>query len=131
MAANDGKHIAKGAQRLADFFSDYRVLLHDVPFLWGESGIFTENFVRNAYFAKIVQVPTSLKRNEAVVVQAEVLAQLAGVTSEPRAMISRIGIACFHTERERKNDGLGVVELICEFLQLQQRTHARKQLFRI
>src|SRR5437868_3568936 len=131
MMADDGQHLAQRLQGAADAFADAGVLLHDLPLIERKRSSLLEDVVRDSDLAQIMQVAATLQGNNAVIVEVEQLAQLAGISCETCAMIAGIGIASFHTERKRKKDGLGVIEFVSKFFELEQGADTREELLRI
>src|SRR4051794_4230795 len=105
------------------------MLTHDLPLFRGEHSFFAEDLIGNTYLAQVVEIASTFERDEALIIQAKMLAQITGVSRQSRAVVACVGITGFHAERQRKNHGFSIVELIGKFLQLQQRPDAREKFF--
>ena len=78
-----------------------------------------------------MQVSSAFQGNQAVSIQAYMVAKIGGIAGQPFAMIAGIGIAGFNAQRQRYQHGLGIFQFIGKFLELEQRLDPGKKLFGI
>src|SRR4051812_31723208 len=57
------------------------------------------------------------------------LSEVPGISRQPFAMPLGVRVTSLHAESQRLQDGFRVLQLISEFLDLEQRLHAREEFF--
>src|SRR5258706_77585 len=130
MVADDGQGLAQRLERLADGFAGDGMPLHDLPFFLREKFAFLQDRVRHHDFAQVVQHAAAAQRGDVVLIEPEVLAELGAHPGESLAMAFGVGIARLYAQGEDEEDRFHALQLVGEFLELEQRFDARKQLFR-
>jgi len=116
VVADDRQHIAKGSERGTNSLARDRVLLHDFSFFWSKRSGFEQDMLRHSQLTYIVHKTASAKSDPQVLWQPQFLCQRDGTFRKAVAVPFGIGILCLDTQREARQYGLGVVQLICELL---------------
>ena len=69
MVANDGQHVAKGAQRFHDVLADDGMLAHDLPLIGCKVRALAQDLVGHGNFADIVQIAAALQCHDVFMVE--------------------------------------------------------------
>src|SRR6266478_5520738 len=128
VVANDRQYMTEGSERSANSLTYDGVLLHDFSFFRSQWSGLEKDVLRHGQLADIVYQTASTQSNPQILGQAQFLPQGDRIFRKTVAVPFGIGILRFDSQRKAKQHGLGVVQLIGELLQAQQRIHASEQL---
>src|SRR6266852_5288206 len=128
VVTNDRQHITEGSEWGANFLANHGVTLHDLSFFRSQWSGFEQYVLRHGQLADIVYQAASAQSDAQVLGQTQLFPQRNRILRKAIAVPFGIGILRLDSQRKAKQDRLGVIQLIGEFLQAQQGMHASQQL---
>ena len=96
----------------------------------GQIAAFFQDFVRHGDLAQVVQISATAQRHDGLGVQAEMAAQIAGMTGQAVTVAFGIRIATLHAQAQRAQYRFCRLQFVGEFFQLKQRLDASKKFLR-
>ena len=102
MMADDRQYLAERLQRLADCLTIGRMPLHYIPFGGSQFASLLQDFIWDFNLSEIVQIASTLERDDVFVIKMQMATELASIVSKPRAVIACKRVSRLHSQRERE-----------------------------
>ena len=119
--------MAERAQRSADSLASNSVLLHDLALLGSERSRSKKNAFWDGQLANVVNEAAATDSHAKILRQAQLIRHGNGVFGESFAVPLGIRILGLDAQRQTEEHSFGVVQLVGELFQSQQRIHSSKQ----